>query len=643
MINDLTDLEPLLAQYDPGKVLIGPLLNLSINSSFRFFYIAGNGPKIYESISVGFVELETDAQKQRADIVARLESRFGEVQILGSQLELAQAVHSLWPNEETTRFLGTSALEAKLQPKSLAGREEGFDNGSDVGEPFSDRGQQVVEKTVPDSLAHADAIDPGLTNAPPSHRDQAQPTAALRPAPLKLPNANASWPLNCDPTPQQRHAALKRDDIALAVLELKSPPGTVARLPVEGDMLVEGDMPVEGDRSSASIIYRLCAFGGAAVLFAGMVVLTSTRQIADEAPPVAAQLITANRDNDSSQTAKAVTQSIPPNKIAKTKDAAPQTKPAPLPPSQAPETARAQAEAAPVSGPQSPPSPTASAQVETVTGSIARAHPVPGLQSAPPQAANPDVGVPRSPPSHGANAQATATPDRSSSKAPEAPRTQIDAAPISQPQLPQLPAETAQVGTVHDGPHSLQSQGATPQFGASPDIRAPEALRAQAGAAAPVSAPPAGGPDSPQSLPSQMARTQAVPSDVSAAQPSPSQIASAQPREAPVSQPPSMKTQTTASSLSADEIAALLSRSDDFLKHGDFAAARILLRRAAESGSANAALVLGKSFDPLFLHELGAIGIQPDIAQSRQWYEKAAELGSEAAAQRLANLAQTGQ
>jgi TPR repeat protein len=52
--------------------------------------------------------------------------------------------------------------------------------------------------------------------------------------------------------------------------------------------------------------------------------------------------------------------------------------------------------------------------------------------------------------------------------------------------------------------------------------------------------------------------------------------------------------------------------------------------------------MLGKTFDPLFLRELGAVGIQPDIAQSRQWYEKAAELGSDAAAQRLANLAQTG-
>src|SRR5205807_6260140 len=121
MINDLTDLEPLLAQYDPGKVLVGPLLNLSINSSFRFFYIAGNGRKVYESISLGFVEAEADAQLQRADIVARLENRFKEVKILGSQLELAQAAHTLWPNDETARFLATAALEAKLQPTRVVG------------------------------------------------------------------------------------------------------------------------------------------------------------------------------------------------------------------------------------------------------------------------------------------------------------------------------------------------------------------------------------------------------------------------------------------------------------------------------------------------------------------------------------------
>jgi TPR repeat protein len=86
----------------------------------------------------------------------------------------------------------------------------------------------------------------------------------------------------------------------------------------------------------------------------------------------------------------------------------------------------------------------------------------------------------------------------------------------------------------------------------------------------------------------------------------------------------------------------LISRANDFLKSGDFASARLLLRRAAEAGDANAALKLGATFDPLSLHALGAIGIAPDIAQARQWYEKAVELGSDDARQRLARLGQTG-
>jgi TPR repeat protein len=123
-------------------------------------------------------------------------------------------------------------------------------------------------------------------------------------------------------------------------------------------------------------------------------------------------------------------------------------------------------------------------------------------------------------------------------------------------------------------------------------------------------------------------------------------MASAEVGTNPVStpKPPTAKTGSIGKlPLSADELDALLSRSSGFLKDGDFAAARILFRRAAESGSAEAALMLGKTFDPLYLNELGAMGIQPDIAQARQWYQKAVELGSEAAAQRLANLAHSGQ
>jgi hypothetical protein len=99
----------------------------------------------------------------------------------------------------------------------------------------------------------------------------------------------------------------------------------------------------------------------------------------------------------------------------------------------------------------------------------------------------------------------------------------------------------------------------------------------------------------------------------------------------------------TARQLDAEEIAALINRGTDSLKSGELVSARLLLRRAAEAGSASAALMLGTTFDPLVIQQLGAIGVVPDVAQARQWYEKAAELGSDAASQRLAKLPQTGQ
>ena len=123
----------------------------------------------------------------------------------------------------------------------------------------------------------------------------------------------------------------------------------------------------------------------------------------------------------------------------------------------------------------------------------------------------------------------------------------------------------------------------------------------------------------------------------------PPKVASAEVGKPPVATPelPAAKAARIAKPpLGADELEALLSRSSGFVKNGDFAAARILLRRATESGSAEAALMLGKTFDPLYLKELGAIGIQPDVAQARQWYQEAMQLGSEVAAQRLAQLTQ---
>src|SRR5580692_1653632 len=96
-------------------------------------------------------------------------------------------------------------------------------------------------------------------------------------------------------------------------------------------------------------------------------------------------------------------------------------------------------------------------------------------------------------------------------------------------------------------------------------------------------------------------------------------------------------------SLESDEIAMLLKRGKDAFSTGDLAAARLLLRRAAEAGSAEAALALGATFDPLVLRRLGAIGAAPDAAQARQWYQKAVALGSPTASQPLAQLEASAQ
>ena len=90
--------------------------------------------------------------------------------------------------------------------------------------------------------------------------------------------------------------------------------------------------------------------------------------------------------------------------------------------------------------------------------------------------------------------------------------------------------------------------------------------------------------------------------------------------------------------LDSDEVASLVKRGQDLVASGDLAAARLLLRRAAEADSAEAALTLGTTYDPVVLQRLGAIGAPSDPTQARQWYQRAAELGSTAASQQLAGL-----
>jgi hypothetical protein len=91
--------------------------------------------------------------------------------------------------------------------------------------------------------------------------------------------------------------------------------------------------------------------------------------------------------------------------------------------------------------------------------------------------------------------------------------------------------------------------------------------------------------------------------------------------------------------LDPEEIEMLLRRGRGLLGTGDIAAARLLLRRAANAGNAEAGLELGASYDPEFLRKLGVLGFAADPEQARIWYQRAAELGSTEAARRVEQLA----
>jgi hypothetical protein len=92
-------------------------------------------------------------------------------------------------------------------------------------------------------------------------------------------------------------------------------------------------------------------------------------------------------------------------------------------------------------------------------------------------------------------------------------------------------------------------------------------------------------------------------------------------------------------SLDPKEIAALLKRGQDLLSAGDVQSARLLLMRGAEAQNARAALLVGTTYDPARLKQIGADGPLADIAQARMWYQRAKEWGEPDAQRQLDALA----
>jgi hypothetical protein len=90
--------------------------------------------------------------------------------------------------------------------------------------------------------------------------------------------------------------------------------------------------------------------------------------------------------------------------------------------------------------------------------------------------------------------------------------------------------------------------------------------------------------------------------------------------------------------LAPDELATLLKRAMGLIEIGDIAPARLLLERAADAQEASAALMLAQTYDPAVLGKQDMRSITPDPAMARDWYQKAAQLGSLDAKQRLAQM-----
>lgn len=80
---------------------------------------------------------------------------------------------------------------------------------------------------------------------------------------------------------------------------------------------------------------------------------------------------------------------------------------------------------------------------------------------------------------------------------------------------------------------------------------------------------------------------------------------------------------------------AMVKRGETLWRDGDVASARSFFERAAEEGLAEGALALGGTYDPYELGKLRARGPKADNALARRWYEKARDLGSSEATERL--------
>jgi len=83
----------------------------------------------------------------------------------------------------------------------------------------------------------------------------------------------------------------------------------------------------------------------------------------------------------------------------------------------------------------------------------------------------------------------------------------------------------------------------------------------------------------------------------------------------------------------------MFDRAERMMAGGDIVGARLILSYLADQGVAGAAFAMGQSYDPGFLQEIYVRGEDPsNVEIAREWYRRAAQMGSEDARSRLTAL-----
>jgi hypothetical protein len=88
----------------------------------------------------------------------------------------------------------------------------------------------------------------------------------------------------------------------------------------------------------------------------------------------------------------------------------------------------------------------------------------------------------------------------------------------------------------------------------------------------------------------------------------------------------------------AADAGGLVARASSLLRQGDIGAARLVLERAVEMGSAQASFALAETYDPLILAKWGTYGTRGDERRAQDLYAKANAAGIQEAKSRLEAL-----